>query len=75
MRRSTRCFPPEQHATVGLGWNHGANTVNFALERAFEHTQTNDNTDPNVNPFGPGATVNHSQWTISIGYSRAFGRH
>ena len=69
-------FPatPEQHATVGLGWNHGANTVNFALERAFEHTQTNDNTDPNVNPFGPGATVNHSQWTISIGYSRAFGR-
>jgi len=64
----------QQHATAGVGYTWAGNTVNLALERAFEASQTNPNTDPNVNPFGPGATVNHSQWTVSLGFSRAFSR-
>jgi long-chain fatty acid transport protein len=64
----------EDHATAGLGYTWGGNTLNFAVERAFNATQTNPNTDPNVNPFGPGATVDHSQWTISLGFSKAFSR-
>ncbi len=69
-------FPatPEDHATVGVGWTRGQNVFNFAVERAFEATQTNNNPDQQVNPFGPGVTIDHSQWTISFGYSRAFSR-
>jgi long-chain fatty acid transport protein len=69
-------FPaiPEQHATLGCGYTFGANTLNVALERAFEATQTNENTNQAVNPFGPGMTVDHSQWTLSLGISRAFAR-
>ena len=62
------------HATFGLGWTWDANTINFALEHAFEASQTNNTTDPMINPFGPGSTIDHSQWTVSIGYSRAFSR-
>ncbi|MCP3981177.1 MAG: hypothetical protein GY716_17905 [bacterium] len=65
----------EAHATAGLGWNIGTYTVNFAVERGFENSQTNDNTDQMVNPFGPGVTVDHSQWTISFGFSKAFSRN
>jgi long-chain fatty acid transport protein len=61
-----------QHVTLGAGWTWAANTLNVAVERAFEASQTNDGTDPSRNPFGPGATVDHSQWTISLGFSRAF---
>jgi long-chain fatty acid transport protein len=64
----------EKHATVGLGWNHGASTLNFAVERTFGNTQTNNNPNSAVNPFGPGATVEHSQWTVAVGLTRAFGR-
>lgn len=63
-----------QHVSAGLGWTFGANTLNVAVERALEATQTNSNTDPNVNPFGPGAFVDHSQWTLSLGFSKAFSR-
>jgi long-chain fatty acid transport protein len=63
-----------QHATIGLGYTRSANTFNLALERALNASQTNRNTNPNVNPFGPGATVDHSQWTLSLGFSRAFSR-
>lgn len=62
----------EDHASAGLSYTWKGNTLNFALERGFENTQTNNNPDPNVNPFGPGATVSHSQWTLAIGYSLAF---
>jgi long-chain fatty acid transport protein len=64
----------EQHATLGAGYTWGGNTMNLAIERAFNSSVTNRNTDPNVNPFGPGATVDHSQWTFSIGFSRAISR-
>ncbi len=62
------------HATLGVGYTHHGSTWNLALERAFEATQTNLNIDQNVNPFGPGATVSHAQWTVSLGISRAFSR-
>jgi len=62
----------EDHATLGLGYTWKGNTLNFAIERGFENTQTNPSTDPNLNPFGPGATVSHSQWTFAVGYSLAF---
>jgi long-chain fatty acid transport protein len=64
----------EQHATLGAGYTWGGNTMNVAIERAFNKSVTNSNTDQNVNPFGPGATVDHSQWTFSIGFSRAISR-
>ncbi|MBI5168562.1 MAG: outer membrane protein transport protein [Candidatus Eisenbacteria bacterium] len=63
-----------KHVTAGLGWTRGAHTLNLAVERAFEAKQTNDNTNMNVNPFGPGAFVDHSQWTVSLGWSKAFSR-
>jgi long-chain fatty acid transport protein len=65
----------ESHATVGLGYTtKKGHTFNFALERAFEASQTNPTEDPRLNPFGPGATVDHAQWTVSVGYSWAFSR-
>jgi long-chain fatty acid transport protein len=64
----------QQHATVGAGYTWGGNTVNLAVERAFEASQTNPSTNQALNPFGPGATVSHSQWTVSLGFSRAFSR-
>lgn len=62
----------EKHATAGLSYTLQATTFNVAVERAFTSSVTNTNTDPNVNPFGPGAAVDHSQWTVSLGVSRAF---
>jgi long-chain fatty acid transport protein len=64
----------EQHASLGAGYTWGGNTMNLALEHAFNSSLTNRNTDPNVNPFGAGATVDHSQWTFSVGFSRAISR-
>ncbi len=64
----------EQHVTAGGSWTWGGNSLHLAVERAFESGQTNPNTDPNVNPFGPGSRVDHSQWTLSAGFSRAFSR-
>jgi len=64
----------EQHATFGFSYLSGPTTWEFALERAFEKTQTNNNPDPMVNPFGPGSRVRHSQWTVSFGASWALER-
>lgn len=61
-----------QHATAGLTWHRGDHALNFGLERAFEAEQVNKNTNGNVNPFGAGMFVDHSQWTFSVGYGRAF---
>lgn len=73
----TPLFPAtvERHASIGASWlgAHGR-TYEVALERAFNHSQTNHNTDPMVNPFGPGARVDHAQWTLSFGVSFAWAR-
>jgi long-chain fatty acid transport protein len=72
----TPLFPAtvERHATVGFGWLAGNRTWDFALERAFNNRVVNDNPDPQVNPFGPGARVDHSQWTVSFGVSWVLDR-
>jgi len=69
----TPLFPAttEQHLSVGAGWLRGNTTWDFALERAFSKSVTNDNPDPRINPFGPGARVDHAQWTVSFGVSWA----
>jgi long-chain fatty acid transport protein len=64
----------EPHATMGLGITWAGNTIHVAVERAFETSQTNLNSDPNVNPFGPGVAIDHEQWTFSLGFSKAFSR-
>lgn len=72
----TPLFPAttEQHLTAGFGWLSGGKLIEVAVERAFGKSQTNDNPDPMVNPFGPGATVEHEQWTVSFGVSWAWAR-
>jgi long-chain fatty acid transport protein len=61
-----------QHVTAGVSWKQHGNMLNLALERAFETEQVNHNTNANVNPFGAGMFVYHSQWTFSLGYGWAF---
>lgn len=61
-----------QHATAGLTWLVKRHTLNLAVERAFEAEQVNTNTNQQVNPFGSGMFVDHSQWTVSFGVRRAF---
>jgi long-chain fatty acid transport protein len=56
----------EQHLTLGYGLTFGQWAVNLAYEHAFEKTQTNNNTDQQVNMFGPGLEVSHSQNTVSL---------
>lgn len=61
-----------QHASAGFSWKRNGDKVNVAVERAFSAEQVNTNTNQSVNPFGPGMFVDHSQWTFSLGYGRAF---
>ena len=72
----TPLFPAttERHVTVGAGWLRGNKTYDIAIERAFNESRTNFNTNPQVNPFGPGARVDHEQWTVSLGMSWATDR-
>lgn len=60
------------HVTGGASWMARGNTVHVAIERALEAKQVNPDTVPGDNPFGPGMFVEHSQWTFSLGYARAF---
>jgi len=64
----------EDHVSIGAGWLVGNKVIDFAVERALNASATNDNPNPMVNPFGPGSTVNHSQWTVSFGISWALDR-
>jgi long-chain fatty acid transport protein len=65
----------EHHLSAGFSWLSGAKVYEFAIERAFENDQTNNNPDPMVNPFGPGSRVSHEQWTVSFGVSWAWARN
>jgi len=56
----------EKHLTLGYGLNLGQWAINLAYEHAFEKTQTNNNTNQQVNQFGPGLEVTHSQNTVSL---------
>ena len=64
----------EHHLTFGLGYLTGNKTWDVAIEHALEVEDTNNNPDPMVNPFGPGTTVSHSQWTVTFGLSWALDR-
>lgn len=72
----TPLFPAttERHMTVGAGWLRGNKTYDVAIERVFNESRANFNTNPQVNPFGPGARVDHEQWTVSLGISWAADR-
>ncbi|NJL27770.1 MAG: hypothetical protein HC897_07670 [Thermoanaerobaculia bacterium] len=72
----TPLFPAnvEHHASIGFGWLSGRLSYEFALEHAFKNSQVNNNTNPQVNPFGPGLEVGHEQWTLSFGVSKAWSR-
>ncbi len=69
----TPLFPATttRHASLGLSWLAGNRVYDFGVERAFPKEQVNNNLDPRVNPFGPGAWVDHEQWTVSLGVSWA----
>ncbi len=73
----TPLFPAtvEHHFSIGAGVTRGAVTYEFALEHALNASQTNDNQNPMVNPFGPGTRVDHSQWTFAFGISWAKARN
>jgi len=72
----TPLFPAttEHHLSVGASILKGSATYEFALEHAFNSSNTNNNPDPMVNPFGPGTRVDHSQWTFAFGVSWAKSR-
>jgi len=72
----TPLFPAttEHHLSIGASVLRGSVTYEFALEHAFNASNTNNNPDPMVNPFGPGARVDHSQWTVAFGVSWAKAR-
>lgn len=62
----------ETHATVGYGLHLNNLTFDLAYERGLETTQTNENDNAMVNPFGPGITVSHSQNTIHFETAYSF---
>jgi len=69
----TPLFPAivEKHATLGIGWNLQSWTINGAIEKGFNASQTNTGAPSPSNPFA-GSTVDHSQWTLSLGFSKVF---
>ncbi len=64
----------EQSFTAGVGYLVGNKTLNFGLEYVPEVENTNNNSNPFVNPFGPGSTVRHEQVTVSFGVTWALAR-
>ena len=62
----------ETHATVGYGLQLNNLSFDLAYEHGFENSQTNENANQMVNPFGPGITVKHSQNTIHFETAYAF---
>lgn len=73
----TPLFPAttEHHLAVGASHLRGSVTYEWAIEHAFNASNTNNNPNPMVNPFGPGTRVDHSQWTVVFGVSWAKARH
>ena len=65
----------ENHASLGASIYSKSITWEFGLERGFEAENTNNNPNPQVNPFGPGSTVRHDQWTVAFGLSWAWARN
>ncbi|MBI5017864.1 MAG: outer membrane protein transport protein [Deltaproteobacteria bacterium] len=70
----TPLFPAivTDHLTAGFGYKAGDWTYNTGVEYALPAKQTNDNTNPNENPFGPGSVEKHSQLTLHAQVGRVF---
>ncbi len=47
----------EQHLTLGYGYTRGDLRFDLAWEHSFTRSQTNTNSDPTENPFGPDSKV------------------
>ncbi len=62
----------EDHVTAGVGLVRGPWIIDLAFEHALENHVTNDSRDPSVNPFGPGAQENLSQFGAHLMVRRAF---
>jgi long-chain fatty acid transport protein len=62
----------EHHITLGYGIILENWAVDIAYEHAFENTQTNNNQDSAVNPFGPGITVSQAQNTFHFAVTYFF---
>lgn len=62
----------EKHVTLGYGLNLGNLGFDLAYELGLENTQTNNNDNAMVNPFGAGTTVSHSQNTIHFETAYSF---
>ncbi len=62
----------EKHVTLGYGLDLGNLGFDLAYELGLENTQTNNNDNAMVNPFGPGITVSHSQNTIHFETAYSF---
>ncbi|MCK5785060.1 MAG: outer membrane protein transport protein [Candidatus Sabulitectum sp.] len=62
----------ETHVTLGYGLDLGNLGFDLAYELGLDNTQTNNNENAMVNPFGPGTTVSHSQNTIHFETAYSF---
>ncbi|MFZ5798387.1 MAG: OmpP1/FadL family transporter [Thermodesulfobacteriota bacterium] len=54
----------EHHATLGYRLTLNNWAIDLAYEHGFDNRQENSNPDPQVNPFGPGVSISHSQNTL-----------
>lgn len=72
----TPLFPAtvEHHVSAGAAWHRDGRIYELSIERATNERVTNNNPDPRVNPFGPGASVEHAQWTLSLGMTWILGK-
>jgi len=62
----------EHHLTLGYGIIMTGWALDLACEHAFENTQTNNNPDLLVNPFGPGISVSQAQNTFHFAVTYFF---
>ena len=62
----------ESHVTGGFGVDKGPWTFDLGLEYVIESEKTNNNSDPTVNPFGPGSTETLSQFMVHFMMRRSF---
>lgn len=70
----TPLFPAivEDHITAGIGSYGGPWQIDLAVEVGLKGEQTNNNPDPQLNPFGVGSREKHSQVTTHIMVRRTF---
>jgi long-chain fatty acid transport protein len=70
----TPLFPAivTDHLTTGFGYKTGNWTYDTGVEYGLPAKQTNNNTNGNENPFGPGSVEKHAQLTLHLQVGRVF---